>query len=258
MTRPISAYRSGFQLNLGLMTVPVNLYAVIPSKKKTGMHTLCAEHKVRINQVYRCPEDGALNPETVKAVEVTKGNYVIPEQQEAEEIPAEDGIQIVAVPTAMVDQATITTDKLYYLEPHRTAQKAWEILFRLAKDTKRTLIGQTTLRANSRKIYRLIVFNDYLVMQALEFPEHIREAPERESITVEKALMDQAKQVLNAIEIKWEDLDISDEGLRRFLEQTETGEQISTRMVEDAQGDPMDLMDALKQSIEATKAKTKK
>ncbi len=257
MTRPISAYRSGFQLNLGLMTVPVNLYAVIPSKKGTAKHTLCAEHKVRIKQVYQCPEDEALNPDTVKGVEISKGNYVIPEVQEAEEIPAEDGIQIVAVPTAMVDQATITTDKLYYLEPHRTAQKAWEILFRLAKDTKRTLIGQTTLRANSRKIYRLTVFNEYLVMQALEFPEHIRDAPERESITVEKALMDQAKQVLNAIEIPWEDLDKTDEGLRRFLETTETGEQVSTRVVEGKQGDPIDLMEALKQSIEATKERAK-
>ncbi len=255
MTRPISAYRSGFQLNLGLMTVPVNLYAVIPSKKRSSMHTLCAEHKVRIKQVYQCPEDEALNPDTVKAVEVSKGNYVIPEVQEVDEIPAEDGIQIVAVPTDMVEQATITTDKLYYLEPHQTAQKAWEILFRLAKDSKRTLIGQTTLRAGTRKMYRLAVFNDYLVMQVLEFPEHIREAPERDSITIEKALMDQAKQVLNAIEIPWEDLDTTDEGLRRFLETSGTGEQVSTRMVEDKRGDPIDLMEALRQSVEATKAK---
>ncbi len=255
MTRPMSAYRSGFQLNLGLMTVPVNLYAVIPSKKRSSTHTLCAEHKVRIKQVYQCPEDEALSPDTVKAVEVSKGNYVIPEVQEVDEIPAEDGIQIVAVPTNMVEQTTITTDKLYYLEPHRTAQKAWEILFRLAKDSKRTLIGQTTLRAGTRKMYRLAVFNDYLVMQALEFPEHIRDAPERDSVTVEKALMDQAKQVLNAIEIPWEDLDTTDEGLRRFLETSGTGEQVATRVVEDKQGDPMDLMEALKQSVEATKAR---
>ena len=256
-TRPMSAYRSGFQLNLGLMTVPVNLYSVIPSKKGNSTHTLCAEHKVRIKQVYQCPEGEELSPETVKAVEVTKGNYVVPEVQDIPEIPAEDGIQIVAVPTDMVDATTVPTNTLYYLEPHQTAHKAWEILYRLAKDRKRTLLGQTTLRANSRKIYRLTVFNEYLVMQALEFPEHIREAPERSAVTVEKALMDQAKAVLDAIEVPWDTVDTSDEALRRFQEIAQTGEKVTTATTTEPSGDPIDLMEALKQSVAATKTANK-
>lgn len=256
MTRPMSSYRSGFQLQFGLLSLPVNLYSVIPSNKGKKRKTLCAEHQVPIRQVYQCPEDEALAPETVKAVEVSKGNYLIPEVEEPEEIPADDGIEFVAVPSADVEQATIPTNTLYYLQPHATAQTAWEILFRLARDAKVTLIGQTALRANSRKIYRLTTFNDYLVLQGLEFPEHIREAPEREKVTVPKKLMAQAKQVLDAITVTWEDVDTSDEGLRRFLATAEDGERVSVApAATDKQGEPIDLMEALKQSVEATKRK---
>jgi non-homologous end joining protein Ku len=256
MTRPIASYRSGFQLNLGLLSVPVSLYAVIPSSKGKERRTLCATHKVPIRQAYLCPEDEELNPETVKAIEVTKGNYVIPEVEEPEEIPADDGISFVAVPTEDMEHATIATDKLYYLQPHVTGVKAWEILYRLASQNKLTLIGQAALKANSRKIYRLTVFNDYLVLQALEFPEHIREAPDRDSVIIEKKLMDQAKQVLSAIEVPWEKVDVTDEGLRRFQALTEAGERIHVGpTTTDKQGEPIDLMEALKQSVEATKRK---
>lgn len=256
MARPISSYRSGFQLNLGLLSVPVSLYSVIPSSKGKERRTLCAEHKVPIRQAYICPEDDELGPETIKAIEVTKGNYVIPEVEEPEEIPADDGISFVAVPTEDLERATIATNMLYYLQPHTTGVKAWEILYRLASQNKLTMIGQCALKANSRKIYRLGVFNDYLVLQALEFPEHIREAPERDSVTIEKKLMDQAKAVLSAIEVPWEDVDVTDEGLRRFQALAEKGERINLRpMTTDTKGEPIDLMEALKQSVEATKRK---
>jgi non-homologous end joining protein Ku len=243
-------------LNLGLLSIPVNLYAVIPSNKGKERRTLCAEHKVPIRQAYQCPKDDKLNPETIKAIEVTKGTYVIPEVEEPEEIPADDGIQFVAVSTRDIEQATITTDKLYYLQPHVTAVKAWEILYRLASQNRLTLIGQAALKVNSRKIYQLTVFNDYLVLQALEFPEHIREAPDRASVSIEKRLMDQAKQVLQAIEVPWDDVDVTDEGLRRFAALTDTGEKVHVGPTTiDKQGEPIDLMAALKQSVEATKRK---
>lgn len=255
MTRPMNAYRSGFQLTLGLLSVPVSLYSVIPSSKGKERHTLCAEHKVRIKQAYQCPEGGEYNPATVKAIEVTKGQYVIPEVEEPELIPASPGIELVAVATKDLEAATIPTNTLYYLHPHQTAMKAWEVLFRLAKDNKVTLLGQAALRQNSQKIYQLTVFNDYLVMQALEFPEHIREAPDRESITVEKALMDQAKQVVDAITVPLESVDLTDEGMKRFLSIAEKGETVDLRPTITPGGDPVNLMEALKRSVEATKRK---
>lgn len=255
MTKPMQSYRSRFPLNLGLMSVPVNLYSVIPSSKGSKRKTLCAKHKVPIRQAYYCPEDDERDPETVKAVEVTKGNYVIPET-EAAEIPADDGMDFVAVPTEELERITIATNTLYYLQPASTAAKAWEILYRLTKDTKVTLVGRAALRAGTSKIYRLVVFNDYLVMQALEFPEHIREAPDREKTTVERELMAQAKKVLAAVTAPIDEVDLTDEALRRFLETTESGERVSiTPESTTSEGEPIDLMEALKQSVETTKRK---
>ena len=95
-------------------------------------------------------------------------------------------------------------------------------------------------------------------MQEIQFPEHVREAPARVDVRVEKKLMDTAKQVLDSIEIDWDKLDPSDEMLARFrdiaarsetIQIDNTSEPVSTGVV--------DLMEALKASVDATKGKAK-
>lgn len=250
----MQSVRSGFVLNFGLVTIPVDMYSVIPSKK-SERRTLCGEHKTPIKQAYVCPvDDKRINrDDTVKGVEVTKGNYAIIE--EPEEIPANDGIELVAVPTDDLRQATVTGSTMYYLSPSTTSLKAWEILFRIAKDKKRTLIGQTAIRVNSRKIYQLVIFNDFLVLQELVFPESIRPAPDIVHPAVEKALMAQAKEVLNATQIPWDVFDAEDEGLRRFRERLEGAVPVTTQAAPESGENVVDLMDALKASVKATKQK---
>ena len=254
----INSVRSGFQLQLGFATIPVDLFSVIPSNKGGGMKTLCKEHKVPIKQQYVCPTND--KPcETVKGFEQTKGKYVIPKAEDVEEFEREEGIELTAVPLTMIEEQTLPGTTMYYLRPAAEAMQGWEILFRLAKDKKRALIGQSAIRRNSRKMYRLLIFNDYLCLQALEFPEHIREAPDTPHVKVPKALMDQAKQVLTAIEVPWDKFDSKDQGLVRFRQMIETGEVVQTTDETGAVSDDnvVDLMAALKRSVEQTKAKTK-
>lgn len=249
-----NSVRSGFALNLGLVSLPVDLYSVIPSKKKGDTRTLCKEHMQPINQVYICPVDAKQKPETVKGVEQGKGKYILPREEDSESsIERDEGVNLVAVPTDELRKATVTTDKLYYLTPHKSESvETWEVLFRLAQDKKRTLIGQAALRKNSRKIYQLIVFSDYLTLQEIEFPEHIREAPEIEHPKVSKALMGLAKQVLTAKTIDWAEFDADDEGLRRFRDRIEGGKTIVIDTATGASTDNVvDLMAALKASVEA-------
>ncbi len=207
-----------------------------------------------INQVYICPVDDEQKPETVKGIEQGKGKFILPREEDSETcIEKDEGVSLVAVPTDELRRATVTTDKLYYLTPHKSeALETWEVLFRLAQDKKRTLIGQTALRKNSRKIYQLVVFNDYLTLQEIEFPEHIREAPEATHPKVSKALMAVAKQVLSAKTIDWAEFDASDEGLKRFRERIDSGETIVTDTTTGTTADNVvDLMAALKASVEA-------
>lgn len=256
----MQSVRSGFQLNLGLMSVPVNLYSVIPSDTGRKMRNLCATHKVPIKQAYLCPEDQELNPPIVKGFEVRKNQFSILDDADVASIEflADDGMDLVAVPTESLDNHTVPGSTLYYAQPHQTAVKAWEIIFRLTQDRKRTLVGQTALRANSRKLYRLTVFNDYLVLQEVRFPEQVREAPERPTVTIEKRLMDQAKSVLDAIEVDWSKYDANDEMLAKFRSLVEQGETVVTATSEGDTPNVTDLMEALQASVAATKKRAKK
>lgn len=209
----MQSVRSGFVLNFGLVSTPVDLYSVIPSKKKSSTKTLCEKHKVPIKQVYRCPVDEVLQPITIKGIEVTKGKFVILE--EVEDIEADNEIDFVVVPTSGLETSTVTGEGFYYLSPIGNS-KPWEVLYRVTKDKKRTLIGQTALRKNSRKIYKLVIFNDYLALQELIFPEHIRQAPEIEHPKLEKGLLAMAKKVADQMEIEWDKFDSIDDGLKRF------------------------------------------
>lgn len=256
----MQSVRKGFQLNLGLMTVPVDLFSVVPSDKGRNLRTLCAEHRVPINQVYRCPKDDAINPDTVKGYETTKNQFTIVNPQELDQptFDADDGMDIVAIQTVDIDNHTVPGGMLYYAQPHLTAIKAWEILFRLTQDRARTLVGVTALRKNSRKLFRLSIFNDYLVLQELQFPEHVREAPERIKVAIEKKLMDQAKQVLTAIEVDWAKYDLADPMLVQFRELISHGETVTVRTEATTETtNVIDLMDALKASVEASKKRRK-
>jgi DNA end-binding protein Ku len=256
----MQSVRAGYVLNFGVVTIPVDLFSVIPSSKKGGTRLLCKEHTTPIKQVFQCPIDEELKPEIVKGFEVTKGNFaILPEEDtDSEEIPADTGINLVAVPTRDLNQATVPGSALYYLQPNEVAVKAWEILFRVVKSSKLTLIGQSALRKNSRKIFRLVLFNDYLAMQEIAFPEHVRSAPEVFHPKVEKALMDMAKTVLDAMTIGWDEFDAEDAGFAAFRERI-TGLTPVASQEKTPRGDNVvDLMDALKASVEATKQKARK
>lgn len=251
----MQSVRSGFVLNFGLVTIPVDMYSVIPSKK-SGARILCKEHQVPIQQAIWCPtEDKRINREdTVKGVETTKGKFALIEAPE--EVPADDGIELVAVPTEDLEQATVTGSTMYYLAPTPLSLQAWEVLYRIAADKKRTMIGQTAIRKNSRKIYRVTRFNDFLVLQEVVFPEHIRTAPEVEHPTVPKDMMAMAKDVLEAKSISWESFDAEDEGLKRFRERLEGAVPVTPEGQPAHAGENVvDLMDALKASVAATKKK---
>jgi len=251
------AVRRGFSLSLGPISVATRLYSVIPSKPNGDVHTICKEHKVRIKQQYFCPEDGEINPATVKGVEVTKGKYRIYEEEAKPRIPADEGLTFTPVPAAEFHNACLPGKQIYYVELDGTGAQAWELLYRLAQDPKRVLVAKGALRENSPKLYRLTVFNDYLVLQEFVFPEHVRAAPAREAVTLSRDMLKVAKQFMDAAETEWSAFDASDDRRAIFeawLEENAEDVQV-TEAADTSTDNVMDLLSALRESVEGASKK---
>lgn len=249
----MNSVRSGFNITMGLLTFPVKLYAVSPSESGKGLRTLCQKHEVPIKQAFVCPTDNELNPVTVKAFERTKDVFTLPDTA-LEPIPKDSGIDLKAVSTADLEAHTIPGEQMYYLQAAGAALPAWEVIFRLAQLKDRTLIAQTALRDNGRKLYRVTTFHDTLALQEMRFPEKVRKPESVEHPTVGRDLLALAKQVLDTVTLSWDDLDTVDEGQRRFDEYVATGKVTAAPESSGAVGTPMDLMEALKQSVAKVKA----
>lgn len=252
--------RKGFILSLGPITASTRLMSVTPSAKDE-VKTLCAKHKVPINQIYRCPEDEELSPETVKGLVLGNNSFQVYSPEEAPKFTADDGLTFTAVPAAMFEASCLPLDNNYYVAPEATGVMAWEVLYKLAQDPKRALITIGALRENSRKLYRLRTFNEYLVLTAYTFPEHVREAPDRPEVSVPRDMMTLAKKFLDTIEVDWAKYDATDQGRKAFRDFVAAqGVPVSTEPVptEPNNTSPIDLMDALRKSVEQTKTKTAK
>lgn len=259
MTKANHSIRRGFQLSLGPITAPTQLLSVIPSQKDE-VRTLCKEHKVPINQVYRCPKDGEIRPETVKGLSLGGDTYQVYEQEALPDYPADPGITFTAVPAEAFLDACLPAENNYYVAPEATAAMAWEVFYRLAQDRKLALIGVGALRENSRKLYRLSTFNGYLTLQSYAFPEHIREAPERPEVSVPRTMMTLARQFLASIEVEWAKFDSTDVGRKAFRDYVEAqGTPVNIPSPESLVPEkPIDLMEALKASVTQLKKKPTK
>lgn len=260
----MNSVRKGFVLSLGPISVATRLYSVIPSNKGSRNRLLCAQHKEPVKQKYVCSVDGKVleYDDIVKGVEVSSGTFKVYSETEAPEIEPADGFDFTPVPAADFHNACLPGSQLYYLQLDGIGAQAWELLYRLAQDSKRVLVAKGALRKNQPKLYRLTTFNDFLVLQEFVFPEDVRKAPERDPVTLGRDMLKVAKQFLDAAEVEWEKFDAADDRRVAFQEWLEAHSETVTvsEPTDDnvQESNVVDLMDALKKSVDATVKKAKK
>jgi DNA end-binding protein Ku len=250
-------------VSFGLVAIPVKLYTATQSAGAISFNLLHKDCGSRLKQQYVCLKDGAVveRDDMVKGYEFAKDQYVSfkPEEIKALEEAGTHAVEISEfVPIESIDP--VYFDKTYYLAPDKGAAKPYGLLTEALKETKRCAVGRWASRG---KAYVVILrpIGDVLTMQQLHFAADVRPATE----------IDVPKPEVKAAELKlahqlieqqtaptFDPAAYTDELRARIqaeIQKKVEGQEISVAEVApDTSGKIIDLMEALRASLEKTEA----
>jgi len=254
MARPIAASTISF----GLVSLPVKLYSASETKRKISFNLLNEKTGNRLKQQYIDPETGDLvtRAEMIKGYEFAKNQYVTfaPDELKAIEQPKTDSIEIVEfVPADQVER--IYFDKAYFLGPDRGGARAYRLLSQALRDTGKVAIAKYATRG---KQYLVMIRpqEEGLILEQLHYADEVRSFSqiELEEGDVNDAELQLATQLIEQASSETFDPSIYTDEVRarmaELIQQKVDGEEITVAAEEAPQTQIIDLMAALKASLE--------
>jgi DNA end-binding protein Ku len=254
-------------LTFGLVNVPVKVYSATEDHD-VPLHQVHAADGGRIRYQRICELDGEVVPfaDIDKAYDDGERTVVLTKEDIAS-LPAERSREIEVVefvPTEQID--LLTLDRAYYLEPDSSSPKAYVLLRKTLEQTERTAIVRFSLRQKTR-LAALRVRGDVLVLQTLLWADEVREAafPSLDDpVKISDKELELSASLVESFSSDFDPGQFTDEyqqELRTLIDaKLEKGDTLDTAetfgTTEDAEpgGEVIDLMAALRASVERSRA----
>jgi DNA end-binding protein Ku len=256
-------------LSFGLVNVPVKLYSATEDHD-VPLHQVHDKDGGRIRYKRVCEIDGeTVDYEHIAKAYVDGDDTVVLTDDDLKALPAERSkdIDVVEfVPSEQIDP--IMFEKSYYLAPDSKSNKAYVLLMRTLEDADRTAIVQFALRQRTR-LAALRVRDGVLTLQTLLYDDEVREArfPELdETPHITDAEMRMSRQLVDSFASDFQPEKFTDEyqeQLRTLVEaKLEQGDTLDTEATfgreAEGGGEVLDLMEALRRSVDEKRGTTKK
>ena len=247
----------------GLVNVPVKVYSATEDHD-ISLHQVHNADGGRIRYQRRCEVcSEIIDYEDIDKAYEEDGRTVILSREELKSIPAENSHEIEVVQFVPAEQLDpMTFEKSYYLEPDAKSPKAYVLLRRALEDTDRVAVVQFALREKTR-LGALRIRGDVLVLQGLLWADEVREAsfPALEtSVRISAQEREMSAALVDSMAADFDPEQFTDDyqiQLRQLIDaKLEQGESLDTEetfgapAAEAGTGEVIDLMDALKRSIE--------
>lgn len=254
-------------LTFGLVNVPVKVYSATEDHD-VSLHQVHNKDGGRIRYQRICELDGEVVPyQDIDKAYDDGERTVILTKEDFDALPSEKSREIEVVefvPTEQVDP--LTFDRAYYLEPDSASPKAYVLLRKTLEQTDRTAIVRFALRQKTR-LAALRVRGDVLVLQTLLWADEVREAsfPSLdESVRISSKELELSASLVDSFASDFDPDEYADEyqeELRTLIQaKLEKGDAVDTaetfreRDEEESEGEVIDLMAALRASVERSRA----
>jgi DNA end-binding protein Ku len=244
-------------ISFGLVSIPIKLYSASNASAGVSFNMLHAKCGSRLKQQYICSKDG----ETVGRDDMTKGyefardEYVTitPEELKALEEQSTQTIEVTEfVPVEAIDP--IYYDKTYYLGPDKGGGKAYKLLAEVLKRTGRVAIAKYAARGRGNSV--MLGPEGGLAMQQLYFADDpaLLRVPLEPGADVKESEIALARQLVEQRTVeKFDPKAYEDEvttRIRAQLDRKIEGQEITLAPPQTGGGQIIDLMEALKASLE--------
>jgi len=253
-------------ISFGMVSIPVKLYSATEASRAISFNMLHKACGSRLKQQYVCVKEEVVVPreETVKGYEFNKDQYVMftPEELKALEETGTHAAEITEfVPLKTVDP--VYFDKAYYLGPDKGGAKPYALLARALRESGRCALGRWAARGKQyivmiRPVEDLV---EGLVMQQLLYAGEVRsmrdvDIPKTE---VKPAELKLAQQLIEQqASDRFDPAQYKDDVRTRIeaaIQKKVEGQEITAPEQSETGGQVIDLMEALRASLEKKPAR---
>ena len=249
-------------ISFGLVSIPVSVYPATEEKSLRFNQLHDADGgRIRMKRVCSvCGEEVSFES-LVKGYEYEKDRYVVLTDEELASVPVESSRAIDIVQFVDLEEIDpILFKKSYYLVPDETGAKAYSLLREaLSKDGK---VGIAKVSFRDKEHLAALRFKDSaFVLETMFWPDEVRDV-DFEGIDVEQRVrpqeLEMARTLIENLAGPFnpeEHRDAYREALLLIVEKKIAGEEIEITPEEAPAARVVDLMEALKASVEAVKKK---
>jgi len=252
------AYWKGY-LKLSLVSCPVKLYAAVSSSAgKISFNLLHKDTRNRVNMKYHDPELGEVDRgDLVKGYQFEKDKYVIvtPEELDEVEIASSKTIDIDGfVDAAEIDP--IYLDSPYFMAPDGpVAEETYAVILEAMKRSNKVALARVVLSGRERLVAIHPKAEGFLLttLRAGKEVRDISTAIEPLNVKLSDDMLAMASQIIQSKQVEFHPEQFEDRYEQALLTLVRSkisgGEPVITKAPE--RGNVINLMDALKRSIEA-------
>ncbi len=266
------AYWQG-QIRLALVSIPVEVYPATKSGASISFRQIHEPSGKRIAYEKVVAGIGPVDhDEITKGFEISRGNYVLLEDDEIEAVKIESRRTLELVQFVGADEIDpLYFEKPYYVAPQDDlAEEAFIVLREALRKSKKIGLGQMSVRG-AEKLVAIKPCGKGLLLETLRYADEVKKGqaffseigsakPEAELLDLATALIDKRTAPFDASEFKNRYVD----ALRALIDKkakSKTGKKILEDVGEPASGqgsNVIDLMAALKKSVGGAAAPAKK
>ena len=251
-------------VSFGLVSIPVKLYSATEASRQISFNLLHKDCGSRLRQQYFCVKEDVPvgRDQMVKGYEFSKDQYVMfsPEELKAMEEAGTHMAEITEfVPIDTVDP--VYYDKAYYLSPDKGGAKPYALLAKALSESGRCAVGRWAARGKQYIVMIRPSEGNALVMQQLLYATEVRsikdidipktEVKDAELKLAQQLIAQQASESFNPAAYKDEVRERIEAAVKKKVE----GQEITMAEAPEPGGQVIDLMEALRQSLEKKPAK---
>jgi DNA end-binding protein Ku len=253
-------------ISFGLVSVPVRMFSATQSKE-LRFHFLDKHdlQPIGYDKVRRDTGEHVDSDDIIRGFEVEKGRFVPLEDEDLDRLDIELTKTIDICDFVDLDEIDpIYFRKAYYLAPQDGAEKPYHLLERALEETGKVGIAKIVIR-NKQHLAALRAANGTIVLETMYYADEVRQ-PEQANgkVQVRKPEVEMAKSLVENLSAEFDPEKYDDTYRKELLELLRAKEagQPLPEPDEDEGGEVVDLMAALRESVERTqksrKAKPKK
>jgi len=251
-------------LRFSLVTIPIRVYNAVDTAESVSFNQIHRDCNGRIGYDKRCKKCNNLvvNEEILKGYQYEPDQYVIFEKDDLEKLKLKS-TKIIDI-EGFVDAGEIDPtlyDATYYAGlDGDVAAKTYTLLSAALRDSGKMGVGKVVLR-DREDVVMIAPKGDGIVLYKMRYPKEIRkidevplvekqkQKPNKEELKLAKSLIDSMSTKFSAMTIE----NKYNEAVREMVKAKIAGQEIVA--IEEEEAEVIDIMTALKQSIEKAKKK---